>query len=91
MASVQDRAKAAAWAAIGGRNPLSPLSDGDRATIRAIVQSVVHAEGANLQREQQRRGAVGEQAQISLNTLQLSSEARKFLDDLINGEKGGTS
>lgn len=91
MASVQDRAKAAAWAAIGGRNPLSPLSAEEKATISMIVEGIVNAEGANLEREQQRRGAAGVQAEIHLSTLQLSKEARDFLNEQLNGERGRTS
>lgn len=91
MASVQDRAKAAAWQALRGRNPLSPLSAEEEAMLRVVVQGVVNAEGAHLEREQQRRGAAGTQAEIHLATLQLSGEAREFLDDLLNGERGASS
>lgn len=91
MASVQDRAKTAAWAALRGRNPLSPLSVEERKTISMIVEGIVNAEGCHLEREQQRHGAAGEQAEIHLATLQLSKEARDFLNDLLNGERGAAS
>lgn len=91
MASVQDRAKTAAWIALRGRNPLLPLSPEEKTTIRVIVEGVVNAEGASLEREQQRRGAAAAHGEIHLATLQLSREAREFLDDLLNGERGASS
>ncbi len=91
MASVHDKAKGAAWQALRGRNPVSPLSAEEQAMLRMVVQGVVNAEGAHLEREEQRRGSAAALAEIHLATLQLSREAREFLDDLLNGERGASS
>ncbi len=87
MASVQEKAKAAAWQALRGRNPLSPVSAEERTMIGVIVQGVVDAESAQLEQEQRRCGDAGALAELQLKTLQLSEEARCFLDEILNGKR----
>lgn len=87
MASVQEKAKAAAWQALRGRNPLSPVSAEERTMIGVIVQGVVDAESAQLEQEQRRCGDAGALAELQLKTLQLSEEARRFLDEILNGKR----
>ena len=77
--SVQEKAKAAALQALRGRNPALPLSIEEKHMVRAIVQGVIDAEIANLEQTQQRCGDEATLAQQSLNTLQLSKQARVFL------------
>ena len=92
MASVQEKAKAAAMQALRGRNPLSPFSAEERAMIGVIVQGVVDAESAQLEQEQRRCGDAGALAEIHLTTLQLTQEARDFLNDILNhSERRGSA
>lgn len=81
MASVQDKAKAAALHALRGRNPEVSLGADEKVMIRLIVQSVIDADIARLEQEQQRCDQVAHLARSFLNTSQLSEKARAFLKE----------
>jgi hypothetical protein len=77
--SVETRAKAAALAALAGRNPALTLGMEEKEMVRLIVQGVIDGDIGRLEQEQRRLDHAAILAKQFLDTSELSADARAFL------------